>query len=54
MHTTRRQFLASTATLAMLPALPAFARGQAAAPGDAAAEKLLAAAAEQLLEPFGW
>lgn len=50
MHTTRRQFLASTATLAALPAMPAFARVQAAAPGDAAAEKLLAAAAEQLLE----
>lgn len=50
MRTTRRQFLATTATLATLPALPAFARGQAAASGDAAAEKLLAAAAEQLLE----
>lgn len=49
MHTTRRQFLASTATFAAMPALPAFARGQAAAPGDAAAEALLSAAAEQLL-----
>ena len=49
MRTTRRQFLATTATLATLPALPAFARGQAAA-GDAAAETLLSAAAEQLLE----
>ncbi|WP_423604184.1 DUF885 domain-containing protein [Sphingomonas sp. MS122] len=47
MRTTRRQFLATTATLATLPA---FARGQAAAPGDAAANKLLAATAEQLLE----
>lgn len=50
MHTTRRQFLASTATLAAMPALPAFARGRAAAPGDTAAEALLSAAAEQLLE----
>jgi len=50
MRTTRRQFLATTATLAAMPALPAFARGQAAAPGDAAAEALLSAAAEQLLE----
>ncbi len=50
MRTTRRQFLATTATLAAFPALPAFARMQAAAPGDAGAEKLLTAAAEQLLE----
>ncbi|MCW4461317.1 DUF885 family protein [Sphingomonas sp. BT-65] len=50
MRTTRRQFLATTATLATLPALPAFARGQAAAAGDAAADKLLTATAEQLLE----
>ncbi len=50
MHPTRRQFLASTAALTVLPALPACARGQAVAPGDAAAERLLAAAAEQLLE----
>lgn len=49
MRTTRRQFLASTAALTALPALPACARGQAAAPGDAAADKLLAATAEQLL-----
>ncbi len=49
MHPTRRQFLASTTTLATLPLLPACAFGQGAAPGDAAAEKLLAAAAEQLL-----
>jgi len=50
MHATRRQFLATTATLAAMPALPAFARTQATAPGDGAAEKLLAASAEQLLE----
>lgn len=50
MRTTRRQFLATSATLATMPVLPAFARGQVAAPGDTAAEKLLAAAAEQLLE----
>lgn len=49
MHPTRRQFLASTAALTALPALPACARGQATAPGDAAAETLLAATAEQLL-----
>lgn len=49
MSTTRRQFLASTAALTALPALPACARGQAAAPGDAAADRLLAATAEQLL-----
>ena len=49
MRTTRRQFLASTAALTALPALPACARGQAAAPGDVAAEPLLAATAEQLV-----
>lgn len=49
MHPSRRQFLATTAAIAALPALPACARGQATSPGDAAAEKLLAATAEQLL-----
>lgn len=50
MRTTRRQFLASTAALGTLPALPACARGQAAGAGDETADRLLAAAAEQLLE----
>ena len=50
MRTSRRQFLATTAALTVLPALPACARGQAAAAGDEAADKLLAATAEQLLE----
>jgi uncharacterized protein (DUF885 family) len=53
MNFTRRQFLASTAAVTTLSALPACARGQSsaapAAPGDAAAERLLAATAEQLL-----
>ncbi|PKP91331.1 MAG: DUF885 domain-containing protein [Alphaproteobacteria bacterium HGW-Alphaproteobacteria-16] len=48
MTPTRRQFLASTASLATLSALPGFARTQAT-PGDAAADRLLSAAAEQLL-----
>lgn len=49
MTPTRRQFLASTAALTALPALPACARGQSRASGDAAADQLLAATAEQLL-----
>jgi uncharacterized protein (DUF885 family) len=52
MSTTRRQFLASTASLLAAPALPAFARQSAAAQtgaGDAGATALLAAIAEQLL-----
>lgn len=46
--TTRRQFLASTASLASLSAVPAFAR-QGAPSADGAANDLLAATAEQLL-----
>ncbi|MBX3593308.1 DUF885 family protein [Sphingomonas sp.] len=49
MTATRRQFLASAATFATLPALPALARIQDAAPGDAGADRLLAAIAEQML-----
>ncbi len=47
MTATRRQFLASTATFAALPALPACAQG--APSGDKAADQLLTATAEQLL-----
>ena len=47
MIASRRQFLASTATLAAFPALPACANGAPSA--DAAADKLLSATAEQLL-----
>ncbi len=47
MIASRRQFLASTATLAAFPALPACAKG--APSSDAAADKLLSATAEQLL-----
>lgn len=46
--TTRRQFLASTASLASLPVFPAFAR-QGAPSADSAASTLLDATAEQLL-----
>lgn len=47
MIASRRQFLASTATLAAFPALPASAKGAASA--DSAADALLSATAEQLL-----
>ena len=47
MIASRRQFLASTATLAAFPALPACAKGAPSA--DAAADALLSATAEQLL-----
>lgn len=47
MIASRRQFLASTATLAAFPALPACAKGAPSA--DTAADALLSATAEQLL-----
>ena len=47
MTPSRRQFLASTATLAAFPALPACAKGAPSA--DSAADALLSATAEQLL-----
>lgn len=47
MIASRRQFLASTATLAAFPALPACAKGALSA--DTAADALLSATAEQLL-----
>lgn len=47
MIASRRQFLASTATLAAFPALPACAKSAASA--DTAADALLSATAEQLL-----
>ncbi|MFN4095873.1 MAG: DUF885 domain-containing protein [Sphingomonas sp.] len=48
MTATRRQFLASTATFAARPALPACARNSAPS-ADSAADALLSATAEQLL-----